>query len=177
MQREHRQLPRRILGKTSPLNYLAAGLLLLLSALGGRLAKAELPAVNGLGAVKVIDVHTHIFNARDLPLTGTLEALGAPHSVAVIIRKSVVAATPSDEVEGLSGAALDSAIEHPNLDLGTAENRIEIQRFLTSKGNLPIQSNELGISNDTKLIASVFQTLGIPSWRQCEYQSSDQPEE
>jgi hypothetical protein len=43
-----------------------------------RSSAAEIP---GAPAVKVIDVHAHIFNARDLPLRGVLEVIGAPESV------------------------------------------------------------------------------------------------
>src|SRR5256885_15499369 len=47
----------------------------------------------------VIDVHTHVFNARDLPLRGLFSALGAPTLVAKALAKVLNAWTPDDDLD------------------------------------------------------------------------------
>jgi len=48
----------------------------------------------------VIDIHTHLFNAHDLPLQGIFIARGVPRTVAIALAKALNAWTPPDDFEG-----------------------------------------------------------------------------
>jgi predicted TIM-barrel fold metal-dependent hydrolase len=83
----------------------------MLVACWGRMTlRAELPAVDGGPPVPVIDMHTHVFNARDLPMFGVLhsrrEPVSVPAVVAKILKEVMIAWTPVDD--------LDDAMPEPN---------------------------------------------------------------
>jgi predicted TIM-barrel fold metal-dependent hydrolase len=59
---------------------------------GGGAAAVKIP-------IPVIDVHTHVFNAHDLPLKGILGALGAPDGVDQVLADVVDQWTPSDDID------------------------------------------------------------------------------
>src|SRR5688572_5243 len=42
---------------------------------GANMMRAELPGEPGQPPVPVIDMHTHVFNSRDLPLAGAIHAM------------------------------------------------------------------------------------------------------
>jgi predicted TIM-barrel fold metal-dependent hydrolase len=60
----------------------------------GPVAKIPIP-------IPVVDVHTHLFNARDLPLEGILNALGVPEDVAGSLAAVVKWWTPEDGARGV----------------------------------------------------------------------------
>lgn len=60
---------------------------------------AKLPGRDGESPIPVIDVHTHIFNANDLPLEGLLGALGVPDSIAHSLAIVLNAWTPVDDLD------------------------------------------------------------------------------
>src|SRR5260221_7642209 len=64
---------------------------------------AELPATDGGPPVPVIDVHTHVFNARDLPLAGAVHALAkgwVSKPVADALEEALLALTAPDDLDG-----------------------------------------------------------------------------
>lgn len=65
-------------------------------------------------SVTVIDVHTHVFNARDLPLKGILNSMGVPMGVASTLAKILDWWTPDDDGDRV----LDiSSIKRPTDDV------------------------------------------------------------
>lgn len=58
-------------------------------------------------SVTVVDVHTHVFNARDLPLAGILNAKGVPMGVATTLAKILDWWTPSDDRNGAPMAEIE----------------------------------------------------------------------
>jgi hypothetical protein len=66
-------------------------------------ALAELPSNDGGSPVVVIDLHTHVFNARDLPLAGAINAMSrswVSQPVAELLKKALLALTSADDLEG-----------------------------------------------------------------------------
>jgi hypothetical protein len=57
---------------------------------------AELPFESGEPPLVIIDMHTHIFNGHDLPLSGILSARGAPLNIARHLAKLLNAWTQND---------------------------------------------------------------------------------
>ena len=77
------------------------GLSFLLGVAG--VSRAELPSNGGTPPVAVIDLHTHVFNARDLPLAGAIDAMGrswVSKPVAEVLKKALLALTAADDLEG-----------------------------------------------------------------------------
>ncbi len=72
---------------------------LLLAGLDPVPVQAELPGPQGEPAIPVIDMHTHVFNGRDLPLAGILNAFGAPLGVSHSLAKLLNAWTAGDDLE------------------------------------------------------------------------------
>ena len=95
----------------------AAGLCLAIAALvltaglgckrnGGGGGKQQPPVpVPVPAAVPVVDVHTHLFNARDLPIEGIARANGVPRGVARSLAKLVNHWTPAEDLNERAGQA------------------------------------------------------------------------
>ncbi len=60
---------------------------------------ATLPSADGGPPIVVIDVHTHVFNAHDLPLAGILNARGARLGVSEILAKLINAWVAHDDID------------------------------------------------------------------------------
>src|SRR6266446_7635669 len=60
---------------------------------------ATLPSADGGPPIVVIDVHTHVFNAHDLPLAGILNARGARLGVSEILAKLINAWAAHDDID------------------------------------------------------------------------------
>ncbi|MGC3956994.1 MAG: amidohydrolase family protein [Verrucomicrobiota bacterium] len=64
---------------------------------------AELPATDSGPPVPVIDMHTHVFNSRDLPLSGAIQAMAAgwvKKPVANLLREAFLTLTAPDDLDG-----------------------------------------------------------------------------
>jgi predicted TIM-barrel fold metal-dependent hydrolase len=72
-------------------------------------SRGGIPAQDGGPPVPVIDVHTHVFNSRDLPLKGVLNALGAPSPIADILAKFFIGITPVDDAENAPSSSPGSS--------------------------------------------------------------------
>lgn len=66
----------------------------------GPAADAELPGSQGEPPIPVIDMHTHVFNGRDLPLAGILNALGAPLGISNSLAKLLETWTAGEDIDG-----------------------------------------------------------------------------
>src|SRR5947208_3134578 len=88
---------------------------LLIIALNPVSVRAEIPREDRWSEVKVIDMHTHVFNARDLPLMGVLNALGAPPEVALVVSQAVLVSTPEDQRDAIKREVSNEQVERPNI--------------------------------------------------------------
>src|SRR5256885_6106201 len=143
-------------------------------------SRAEIPAVDGEGPVPVIDVHTHVFNAHDLPLAGVLNALGVPDRVARSLAKVINRWTAPDDLNKpptplklftADIVALHSTVAAKNSlsDILTPEERKELADYAgvvqatppappppTSPSNIP---RSPGIPDGTSAILPQFRSL------------------
>jgi hypothetical protein len=74
-------------------------------------SKATLPAPDGGPPIVVIDMHTHIFNAHDLPLAGILNSKGAPLGVSDVLAKLINSWVVRDDIDGPLPDAATLALE------------------------------------------------------------------
>jgi predicted TIM-barrel fold metal-dependent hydrolase len=75
------------------------------------LSNAELPGLDGGKSVPVIDVHTHVFNAHDLPLSGILNARKVPLGVSGSLAKILNAWTKTERIEEVTSESAPLAPE------------------------------------------------------------------
>lgn len=99
--------------------------------LGESVLRAEIPATAEAPAVRVIDVHTHVFNVRDLPVYGILRSKGVGPVVAGVLARSILHMTPAaEEGEGLKGRNLWKSVDQPEATVLEQSERIILLRFL-----------------------------------------------
>lgn len=163
-------------------------LLLLLAGLLGT-ACAELPSNDGGPSVVVIDLHTHVFNARDLPLAGAIDAMGrswVSKPVADVLKKALLALTLADDLEGpfppagkpVEGSAimsLDAKAAAPKSALPRTlpENlRAQVRVFagLKPEAGVRLMKETDQAKADRKLVADALRKAGFPP------PESDEPE-
>jgi len=127
-------------------------------------ARAEIPASATWPAVKVIDVHTHVFNARDLPLIGILNALGAPRPVAVVVAEALLLSMPDEEAAPNLEAIADR-VEHPKIrELSSLQRNILGEFVETSRLDLLRQvATYLKVEPDVTLVAETMAKVGLPA--------------
>ncbi len=127
-------------------------------------ARAEIPASANWPAAKVIDMHTHVFNARDLPLTGILNALGAPRPVAVVVAEAFLLSMAGEEAAP-NFEALSERVEHPGIhELSSLQRNILGEFVETSRLDLLGQvSTYLKVEADVTLLAATLAKIGFPA--------------
>lgn len=122
----------------------------------------------------VIDIHTHLFNAHDLPLKGIFIARGVPKTVAGALAKALNAWTPDDDLEGQlrsgftmsapdGAASLQAKASSNSLDeILTPEEREELARYagLPPPQDVGAPSDETDL--DIKMVARAAMKADFP---------------
>jgi predicted TIM-barrel fold metal-dependent hydrolase len=130
-----------------------------------------IPAKDDWQEVTVIDMHTHLFNARDLPLAGVLNAqrvfgIRVPRNVAERAARVLNDSTPEDEGEpkrDVSKQEIEQA-ERPTIR-ELAEREREILLDYVGKETRPTlagAAEHLGVSPDVTLMAATIAKIGFP---------------
>lgn len=134
----------------------------LMAALIPLAAQAEIEEKDGWPAVKVIDMHTHVFNARDLPLTGILNALGAPRHVAVVVAEALLISMPEDD-EPLQEMSL-LEIERPTIQPLSEPQRNVLLDYVGRDRMEPLSlvAADLEVEPDVTLVAETIAKIGFP---------------
>ncbi len=124
---------------------------------------AEIPKTADWPAVKVIDVHTHIFNARDLPLVGVLNALGAPRKVAEIAAWAMNKATPKDDKEPRREVSMN-LVERPEIEDLSEPDRETLLDYVGRNRQAPLRAAAefLRVKPDVTLLAETLAKIGFP---------------
>src|SRR5262245_49433219 len=143
-------------------------------------ARAELPAADGGPAVPVIDVHTHVFNARDLPLAGMIHALskdGVDKDVADLLKESILALTAPDDLDGpfpppgKAGKSDSSRIvDRDSIPTSTApvktltpSQRSRLRAYVGEQiSGIQILTARMQSQSDRELVARALQKTGFP---------------
>jgi predicted TIM-barrel fold metal-dependent hydrolase len=126
--------------------------------------RAGIPDENGGEEIKVIDMHTHVFNARDLPLTGVLNALGAPRSVAVIVAGTILASMKRESDESKRELSTEE-LEHPTVRALSKTQRNILSDYL-GPDRLSVMTEAtkvLSVSYDAALLAQTLAKIGFPA--------------
>jgi predicted TIM-barrel fold metal-dependent hydrolase len=126
--------------------------------------RAEIPAKDGWPEVKVIDMHTHVFNARDLPLVGVLNALGAPRPVAVVVAEAILASMPEEAGEPKREVSMNE-IERPTIqDLSEPQRNILLD-YVGRERMEPLRAAaaHLEVKPDVTLLAETTAKIGFPA--------------
>jgi hypothetical protein len=125
---------------------------------------AAIPPQNGSPEVKVIDMHTHVFNSRDLPLMGILNALGAPPEVALVVSQAIFISTPEDQRDPIKREVSAEQVERPNLtELSDIQRNILLD--YVGKNRLePLRraAAYLRVKPDVTLLAETSAKIGFP---------------
>jgi predicted TIM-barrel fold metal-dependent hydrolase len=137
--------------------------LLSVSAFWAGTISAELPGEGGGVPVKVIDMHTHVFNARDLPLVGVLSALGAPRPVAVVVAEGLLLSTPEDTWEPTFTASM-AQLERPVIAPLSEPQRNVLVDYVGRDRVEPLRmtASALDLSPDVTLLAETIAKIGFP---------------
>lgn len=126
-------------------------------------AQAAIPAKGDWPEVKVIDMHTHVFNARDLPLTGVLNALGAPRAVAAVVAEAILVSMKDDGSEARREITM-AEVEKPVIP-ALSEQQRNILRDYVGKGRseaLDKAAVHLSVEPDVTLLAETLAKIGFP---------------
>ena len=122
-------------------------------------AIAAIPNSSGSKNIPVIDIHTHIFNARDLPLLGILRSRNVPKPIASIIAEALLQTTDENELVTTSAAILATKVEEPKIAL-TEKNRAALLKY-TEDVNDDVSLSSI-VNADTLLIAKALQKANFP---------------
>jgi predicted TIM-barrel fold metal-dependent hydrolase len=138
-------------------------MLVVLFLLTPRAIRAKIPAEGEWPEIPVIDMHTHIFNARDLPLAGILSALGAPRGVAIAVAAIALRSTPEHDGEPLREFSLDQ-IERPRIDEPTDLERNVLVDYVGEERIEPLTkvATDLKVQPDVTLLAETMAKIGFP---------------
>jgi len=141
---------------------------------------AELPSSTGGSSVPVIDMHTHVFNTRDLPLAGAINAMSrswVSPSVSAVLKEALLALTAPDDLDGPlppkqplnvregspTTMALSASTNAPPRTL-TEGQRTKLRGYLGMKSVNSIRM--LSLTNqaqtDRALLAEAFRKAGFP---------------
>jgi hypothetical protein len=127
-------------------------------------SRGAIKATPDAPACTVIDMHTHVFNARDLPLFGILVAKGAPRPVAVVVADAILSSM-QDEDEGDFRTEVNlNEIDRPLLrELSSLERNI-LQDFI-GRDRIELLgqvSRRLEVKLDVVLVAETMAEIGFP---------------
>ena len=138
--------------------------LALLAVSTGSLLVAAIPASGGWPEVKVIDMHTHVFNARDLPLTGILNAMGAPRPLAVVVAEAFLLSMAAEEAAP-NFTALTNRVKHPALQKLTDIQRNILRDYVGPERLAPLTlaADYLKVEPDVTLLAETLAKIGFPA--------------
>lgn len=159
--------------RAAPTAAVLAGIILLLGC-----ARGPRPAPGPKPDFTVIDIHTHLFNAHDLPLQGILIARGVPRTVAIALAKALNAWTPPDDFEGQmrSSFAMSSppdaseslqikAAGSNSLDaILTPEEKAELARYagVSPPQDMEALSDQAETNLDTEMVARALMKADFP---------------
>jgi predicted TIM-barrel fold metal-dependent hydrolase len=137
--------------------------LVVLFLLTPRPVQAKIPAKGEWPEIPVIDMHTHVFNARDLPLAGILSALGAPRAVAIVVAAVALRSTPEHDTEPSGEVSLDQ-IARPRIDkLSDLEHNVLVD-YVGEERMEPLTkaATDLKVQPDVTLLAETMAKIGFP---------------
>lgn len=152
-----------------------AGLILLAFSL-----HAELPSSTGGPSVPVIDMHTHVFNTRDLPLAGAINAMSkswVSPTVSAVLKEALLALTAPDDLDGpLPPKQPQTARAESPTTMALSASTHALPRTLTEgqrtklRGYVGLKPDKgirmLSVTNqaqtDRTLLAQAFQKAGFP---------------
>jgi predicted TIM-barrel fold metal-dependent hydrolase len=125
--------------------------------------RSAIPAADGRPEVKVIDMHTHVFNARDLPLIGILTAKAAPRPVAEVVADAILSSMKEEEGEPIRTVRIGE-VERPRLrELSALERNILFDYVGRDRAELLRQAaGRLEVSSDVTLLAETIARIGFP---------------
>lgn len=125
---------------------------------------SAIEAANGWPEVKVIDMHTHVFNARDLPLTGVLNAFGAPRAVAAVVAEIILVSMPDDEGAPKLEVSIDK-VENPTIaELADSQRSILLDYLGRQREEaLRAAAAYLKVKADVAILAETIARIGFPA--------------
>jgi predicted TIM-barrel fold metal-dependent hydrolase len=132
-----------------------------LAAIAPLVIEAAIPPTDGSPEVKVIDMHTHIFNARDLPLRGILEARGAPVPVAVILA-TILLGSMKDQGTPRYDLSIEEMVRPDVGKLSESDREILLEYVGADLTELHEPAKALGFSEDGTLVAMAMAKIGFP---------------
>ena len=126
--------------------------------------RAEIPAKDDWPEVRVIDMHTHVFNARDLPLVGVLNALGAPRPVAAVVAEAILASMPEEVGQPKHDVSMNEIQRPPIPDLSEPQRNILLD-YVGKERAAPLRAAAayLEVKPDVTLLAETTAKIGFPA--------------